>query len=301
MRPFVRVGLLAAYATLLNGCGDTPQARAAQAKKLSPERMALFRSRLTQADANPAKPMPVAEWIMPASLREISGLTLTNRGTLLTHDDNVGRISEIDPKTGILLKTFSLSGNQKGDFEAITMAGQDIYLLESSGKIFKFQDAPDGRQVPFAVFNTKLGKECEFESLAYEANGSHLVMPCKRLLDKQEHKELRIYYVPLPLGDRSGITMMTIPMDEVVDGNKWKNFRPSDMAIDPITGNYVIIASRESGYIVLTPEGDVLRSQPLPGDHRQAEGVAITRDSLMAISDEANGGPPKLALYRWHP
>lgn len=301
MTVVARLGALAACAIVLNGCGDTPQARAARAKAAGPQRMALFQNRLAQADANPNKALPVAEWIMPASLREISGLTLTSRGTLLTHDDNVGRISEIDPKTGILLKSFSLSGNQKGDFEAITIAGADIYLLESSGKLFKFQEAADGRQVPFTVYDTKLGRECEFESLAYEANGSHLVMPCKRLLNKQEGHELRIYYIPLPLGNRAAITMETIPIDEVVAGNKWKNFRPSDMTIDPITGNYVIIASREKAYVVLTPEGDVVRSQPLPGVHRQAEGVAITKDSLMAISDEANGGPPKLSLYRWRP
>src|SRR5689334_749226 len=301
MKAFVRIGLLAAYATLLNGCGDTPQARASQARQVSGPRATQFQRRLAQADANPNKNIAVAEWIMPAILREISGLTLTSRGTVLTHDDNMGRISEIDPKTGILLKSFALAGNQKGDFEAITIAGQDIYLLESSGKLFKFQDAPDGKQVPFTVYDTKLGKECEFESLAYEASGSHLLMVCKRLLSKEERHELRIYYVPLPLGDRSAITMMTVPIDEVVGSNKWKNFRPSDIAIDPNTNNYVIIASREKGYIVMTPEGDVLRSEPLPGDHRQAEGVAITKDSLMIVSDEANGGPPKMTVYRWRP
>ena len=260
-----------------------------------------FQRRIAQADANPGKPIAVAEWIMPASLREISGLALTSRGTLLAHDDNIGRISEIDPKTGILLKSFSLSGNQKGDFEAIAIAGQDRYLLESSGKLFKFQEADDGRQVAFTVYDTKLGKECEFESLAYEANGSHLVMPCKRVLDKQGARELRIYYVPLPFRDQSSITVMTIPIDEVIGRNQWKNFRPSDMAIDPTTGNYVIIASREKAYVVMTPEGDVLRSQPLPGDHRQAEGVAITKDGLIAVSDEANGAPPKITIYRWRP
>ena len=67
-------------------------------------------------------------------MREISGLALTSRGTVLTHDDNSGRVSEIDPKTGILLKSFSLIGNQKEDFEAITIAGNDIYLMASDGK-----------------------------------------------------------------------------------------------------------------------------------------------------------------------
>jgi hypothetical protein len=61
----------------------------------------------------------------------------------------------------------------------------------------------------------------------------------------------------------------------------------------------VIISSREKGLIVVTPDGDVLRSEMIPGDHRQPEGVAITSDSLLLVSDEANVKPPALTLYRW--
>jgi uncharacterized protein YjiK len=247
--------------------------------------------------------MPVAEWIMPPQLREISGLALTQRGTVLAHDDNVGRISEIDPRTGVLLKSFSLSGQQKGDFEAIAIAGQDIYLLESSGKLFKFREGADGTQVPFTVYDTKLGKDCEFESLTYEADSSRLLMACKRLLNQGEDKvkELRIYTLPLPLGNRAAMAAISIPIDELRGKNKWKNFHASDMAIDPLTGNYVIIASREKGYVVLTPDGDVVRAEALPGEHRQPEGVAITKDSLFLVSDESNVKPPKITVYRWRP
>ena len=63
---------------------------------------------------------------------------------------------------------------------------------------------------------------------------------------------------------------------------------PSDITIDPFTKNYVLISSREKGLLVMTPDGDVVRSGPLPGDHRQPEGVAITKDSLLLISDEVN-------------
>ena len=31
----------------------------------------------------------LAKWIMPPELKEISGLALTSRGTVFTHDDNV--------------------------------------------------------------------------------------------------------------------------------------------------------------------------------------------------------------------
>jgi uncharacterized protein YjiK len=242
--------------------------------------------------------VPVAEWIMPPELREISGLALTTRGTVLTHDDNIGRVYEIDPKTGILLKGFSLAGGVRGDFEAITIAGSDIYLLQSKGKIYKFKEGADAAWVPYSVYDTGLGRECEFESLAYEADSSRLLLACKKFLQKTP-KELLIYRLPLPLGDRSAMTTLRVSMHDVIGSNKWKNFHPSDINIDPITKNYVIVASKEKGLLVLTPDGEVVRSEPLPGDHRQPEGVAITPDSLLLVSDEANVKPPAITLYRW--
>jgi uncharacterized protein YjiK len=105
--------------------------------------------------------------------------------------------------------------------------------------------------------------------------------------------------VPLPLGDPSAITSLQVPIKNVIGSNKWTNFHPSDINIDPITKNYVIVASKEKGLIVVTPDGEVVRSEPLPGDHRQAEGVAITQDGLLLVSDEANVKPPAITLYRW--
>ncbi len=279
-------------------CRDTPRARAAELQKIAASRKQDLALRLATVDANSDKAMPLAMWTMPAQLREISGLALTSRGTVLTHDDNSGRVSEIDPKTGILLKAFSLVGNQKEDFEAIAIAGNDIYLMASDGKLFRFREGADGQQVQFILFDTGLGKQCEFESLAYEADSTRLVMVCKRILDKQAPKDLVIYRMPLPL-NRASFTILHVPLQQVVGSNKWKGFRPSDMTIDPFTRNYVIIASHEKALLVLTPDGDVVRSEPLPGDHQQPEGVAITKDSTLLISDEANVKPAAITLYKW--
>ena len=280
-------------------CRETPQAKAAEARAVAATRKQELARRLALADANPTKAVPVAQWIMPSELREISGLALTSRGTVLTHDDNIGRVYEIDPRTGIMLKGFSLEGGVRGDFEAITIAGSDVYLLRSNGKIYKFKEGADAEQVPYSVYDTGLGKECEFESMAYEADSSRLLLACKKFLQKQTPKELRIYRVPLPLGDRSAITAMQVPIRNVIGSNKWKNFHPSDINIDPFTKNYVIVASKEKGLIVVTPDGEVVRSEPLPGDHRQPEGVAITPDGILLVSDEANVKPPAITLYRW--
>ena len=285
---------------LVGGCRGTPRARAAQLRGVQETRRSEVERRIAQVNASTNKSAPVAQWIMPPQLREISGLALTSRGTVLTHDDNAGRVYEIDPKTGVLLKGFSLIGNQKEDFEAITIAGNDIYLMASDGKLFRFREGADGQQVRFQMFDTRLGKECEFESLTYESDSTRMLMVCKRLLNKKEPKELRIYQMPLPL-NRATFTEMHVPIKDVIGNNKWKNFRPSDITIDPFTRNYVIISSKEKGLVVLSPDGEVLRSELLPGDHRQAEGVAITRNSLLLISDESNVRPAAITVYKWQP
>jgi len=283
---------------IVAGCRETPRAKAAQLAKVTQARRSEFNKRLAAVNASTQKDAPIAQWLMPAQLREISGMAMTSRGTVLAHDDNAGRISEIDPKTGVLLRGFSLNGNQKEDFEAIAIAVNDIYLMASDGKLFRFREGADGQQVNFIVFNPGLKKECEFEGLAYEVDSTRLVMACKRLLDDKGSKELLLYRLPLPL-NRSTISAIHVPIQDVVGTNPWKGFRPSDITIDPFTHNYVIISSKEQGLVVLTPDGDVVRSVPLPGDHRQAEGVAITRDSILLISDESNVKPATITAYKW--
>lgn len=294
-----QLAFIAGVLAYCSGCRQTPEAKASQLRAVEAVRQKNLAQRIATVDANPKKDQPVAMWIVPPELREISGLTLEANGFVLTHDDEVGRIYEIDPKTGIILKRFTLKGLPHGDFEAITTAGNDVYLLESKGKLYRFKGGPDGSEVPYTIYDTHLGHECEFEGVAFEPDSARLVLPCKKASAKSLNGQLVIYRVPLPLTDSSVFSMMTIPMTAVIGANNWKNFRPSDIAIDPETGNYVVVGSIEKGIATITPEGEVLSSRPLPKGHNQAEGVAVTRDSLLIVSDEATHKPPAITLYRW--
>lgn len=293
--------LLACALPSIGACRETPQAKAAQVRAVEATRIKTFETRLRVADADSSTTLPVAMWLMPPELREISGLAITSRGTVLTHDDNVGRVYEIDPKTGILKKAFSLRDGVRGDFEAITIAGTDVFLMESKGKIFKFKEGNDAEQVPYTVYDTGLRKTCEFESMVFEPDSSRLVLVCKRILIKPDPHEMWIYRIPLPFGDSSAMTMLRIPIADVIGRNKWKNFHSSDINIDPITRNYVIVSSNQKALAVITPGGEVVRSEPLPGDHRQPEGIAVTKDSLLMVSDESNIKPAAITIYRWRP
>jgi uncharacterized protein YjiK len=301
MTPVRGVLLLLSLLAPTLSCRKTREAQAAELREVQRSRTQKLQQRLAKADANPDKAAPVAMWYLPSELKEISGLALTKNGTVLTHDDNIGRIFEIDPKSGIVVNEFTLGVGVQGDFESIAIAKDEIFLLNSNGVLYHFREGSPGSGVPFTFVDLRLGHECEFESMAYEADSAWLVMPCKSSTSKKTKDNLVIYRWRFQGPDSTRLTMMTVPLAEITSRTGWKGFHPSDMTIDPETGNYVIISSHEKGLVEMTPAGIVERAGPLPGDHGQPEGVAITPDRILIISDEGTKKPASITLYRWRP
>lgn len=292
-----RIALLTAVAATAS-CRPKEEAKKVQAAELAGRQKRLVQ-RLAAADADTSGQKPVARWIMPEELNEISGLALTPDGRLLAHDDEIGKVYEIDPRRGEILKSFMLGNGPHADFEAIAIAGNDIYLLASKGLLFRFREGANGASVPYTVHDTHLGKECELEGAVFEPDSAWLVLPCKTVHVKHLRDQLVLFRWRIGASDSTAVSMLTVPLDQVIGNNKWKEFRPSDITIDPVTGHYVMVSALEKGFVEMTPEGQVVRSQPLPGNHHQAEGIAISKDSILMVSDEATTKPAAITLYRW--
>jgi uncharacterized protein YjiK len=305
MKTVCAVALLAGVAAVSAACGGASRGSDGELRALGATRQRQLQMRLVRVDRAPDKSLkkaqPVAVWIMPPELREISGLALTRDGRVLTHDDEVARISVIDPRRGILLKAFTLGTGLRGDFESITTAGSDIYMLASNGVLYQFQEGADGAGVPYSTVDLHLGSQCEFESMVYQADSNWLVMPCKNAREKALQHHLVIYRWRLSGPDSAKLSMITIPFSQLTGSNKWKNLHPSDITIDPTTGDFVMIASHEKALIEVTPSWELVRAEPLPEGHNQPEGIAITKDSILMLSDEATRKPAAIKLYRWHP
>jgi len=103
------------------------------------------------------------------------------------------------------------------------------------------------------------------------------------------------------LGDSggTGISELTVPWSEAIGTNGRKGLHPSDITVDPFSGNYVLVAGPEKALIAFTSTGAVVFSRPLGGRHPQAEGIAITRDGILIISDESVNAAATITLYRW--
>ena len=243
---------------------------------------------------------PLARWIMPKDLNEISGLALTPDGRLFTHPDERAVISELDYRRGVVIKQFLLGRRgAQADFEGIAIAGERMFLLTSNGRLFEFKEGANGATVEYSIHDLELGKECEFEGLAFDASINALLMVCKHVGIKELKDHLVIYRWALAENGGERLTRIATPVADLMQQQEWKEFRPTGLDVDPSTGNYVITTA-ERAVIIVNPEGAILETRLLPpSSHDQPEGVAITRDSMIIISDEAVTRPAAITLYRW--
>ena len=85
----------------------------------------------------------------------------------------------------------------------------------------------------------------------------------------------------------------------MIGSNPWTGLHPSDITIDPVSGHYVLVAAEERALIEITPAGELVFARPLPDALNHAEGVAITKDSILIISTEAGRRSAAVTLYRW--
>lgn len=290
------VAIIAALACA--GCGnreDTASAPGSDSAVLE-ARMDRLTTSLGDTDRGESRDEPIARWMLPTSLAELSGLALTADGRLFAHNDEVARVTEIDYRRGTVIKQFFV-GHLRGDFEGLACADDRFYLLSSDGILYEFHEGTNGERVEYAAHNTGLGKECEFEGVTYDASAGALVLACKN--SRAKHRGNLVLYRYRLGGDGEETSELSIPHSEVIGKNDWKQLRPTDITVDPSSGNYVLVAAQEKALVAVTPAGGVILSRPLGGRHPQPEAIAITQDHILIIGDESSRTAATITLYRW--
>lgn len=300
MKRIIVFSSIACVMVLGGACRRTDTSRSSASLKDSEvlqSRMTRLNESLARADSGDAGNQPIARWLLPAELAEISGLALTPDGRLFAHADETARITEIDYRRGTIKKHFFAGeAGLHGDFEGMTYANERFYMLASNGVLYEFPEGGQGERVDCTVYDTKLGKECEFEGVTYDEKADAMVLACKNAGETHKKGMLVLYRYRLAGAEMSEIA---VPQSRLIGRNRWKELRPTDITVDPSNGNYVMVSAQEKALVALTPEGDTVLATPLNGQHPQAEGIAITRDHILIVSDESTNSAASITLYRW--
>ncbi len=238
------------------------------------------------------------QWKLPGRLREISGLALTPDERLFAVTDELAVVYELDYEQGEIIKSFALGDPiVTGDFEGIAVLDDIVWLMTSDGLLYATAEGPDDSKMRYRRFETGLGDYCELEGLAANRDAGTLLLACKQTDRKKD--ELMIFEFSASETVVERVRSVAIPEKSIEEKIDKKRINPSGIAIDPQTGEWVLVAARQDALIRLTTSGGLTDAIILPkkGRHRQAEGIEITADGRMLIADEGGDGRARLAVY----
>ncbi|NEX14786.1 MAG: hypothetical protein C1941_08870 [Prosthecochloris sp.] len=261
---------------------------------------------------------PVSKLKLPAELKEVSGITLSENGRLFAQNDEEGTVYELDHDTGKIRKRFSIREKRwfgdfpvDGDFEDIVLAGNRFFMVTSAGVLYGFSEGKDGQSVQSQRYETGLNDLYDVEGLCYDPETESLLLACKeypkRLSLKQllgsEKKKSKIREKPVYAFSLNTMTFDRSPrflIDVSVFMKKGKRvkFKPSAITRHPGTGNFLVLSAVGRLLVEITSQGTLVDVVKLSSkDHPQPEGIALTADNEMLISNEGVSGKATLLRY----
>jgi uncharacterized protein YjiK len=232
-------------------------------------------------------------------LREISGITFARSGMLLAHNDERGVIYSLNPQNGNILASYSLGKEgKKQDFEDIAAVGDSVYLVTSSGVLFRIDELREGKNVKFKTFETGLQAKNDVEGLCYDPQSNALLLACKGNPGKNLKDFRAIYSWSLSRKKLDEKPRFLIRLDEIAPYSREGEFMPSGIEYCAETESYYIIAARGNTLVELSASGDILGQVLLPlSIHHQPEGIAFDKNQTLFIANEGGTANGYIVLY----
>lgn len=231
------------------------------------------------------------QWLLPDELNEASGLAVLDQDTVLVHNDETARLYRI----GLADQYIEVLG-QIGeppideDLEGVAVRDRDIYLVNSTGVVFRIADVDFNRtnqSFPADSFDLGLTELCEMEGLAHEDGA--LLLPCKTALHEKYQDQLVVFRYQLDSGE---LDLLFAIADAEIKGIT--DSQPT--AIETTSDAWLILVQQHLLEVSRsTLAVNVHRLDPIR--HRQPEGLAVLPDGGIIIVDDRRKGIGKLTRY----
>lgn len=244
--------------------------------------------------------------VIPRELKEISGISFVNDSVVVAVQDETGVLYFYDVYKKAIVRQYPFA--KAGDYEDVAVAGNTVYIVNSSGTIFRidnFRTKPS----PVIRYDTPLTEKNNIEGLAWDKRNNRLLLAAKD--DGLGHPtDKEIYTFDVATGKLDTTPAYSIRLkdieafftgDELEEASKkflkvlgnnklTQVFRTSAIAVHPTTGELYVLTSLNNMIAVLSADGSVRRIIELTGrDHSQPEGLAFTSDARLFVSNESNG------------
>lgn len=249
---------------------------------------------------------PDSVFLLHRDLTEISGLSYHPSGNLLAIQDEQGYLFIVNPSTGEVVQKTKFGPN--GDYEGVEYLDGTVFILKSNGRVIHFPFTTESKTESIEV-NTPLNKVNDAEGLGLNLDNSELLIACKGH-PSPKGKESKIgrsvfgfslEEEKLDKSPRYNITRIEIQSwisDHEVNHLSNIQFRPSGIAIHPITNDIYILSNIGKLLLVINDKGEIKGVFPLsPSTFRQPEGICFDETGTLFISNEGKGRRGNLMVF----
>jgi uncharacterized protein YjiK len=259
---------------------------------------------------------PDEKYTLPEKLKEISGIIMNDNGNIFCVQDEKGNVYEYELKNEKTVRTIEFAG--KGDFEGITRNGNTIFVLSSDGDIYQVNGVGTTRY-SVDIHRTPLDARNDCEGLCYDPSSRKLLIACKAWsgIEKNFDQYKSVFAYDPYQKKFDTVPALTVNLEKLKQklsaGDKFQSlskeissqwqgkdfFKPSDITMHPVTGNYFIISSVNNLLIETDKKGNILFAKGLPpDDFRQPEGICFDKQLTLFISDEGRSGKGNILMFR---
>lgn len=207
---------------------------------------------------------PEEKYLMPGELDEISGISWYGPGLLACVEDENSVIYLYDLQQKRVVRRVHFAGS--GDYEDVAVIKQNAYVLRSDGTLFlrTLADSQSDGQTDLTVrFRTPLTAANDAEGLGYDAKRKILLIACKekQALSGQQVEGKALYgFDPdlrrmeeTPLYQISWPTTGEQAAGKKKEGGKKDNWKPSEVAVHPISHQIYLLDSAGNRLLVWHP------------------------------------------------
>jgi len=252
-------------------------------------------------------------------LLEISGLEWASEGNhLLAVQDERGLIYRLDPETGSILQQAEFASD--GDFEGIAVVGDTVYVVKSTGTLYRITDSGEGK-VSVEKFKSHIDKTYDVEGLTTDLKNRQLLMACKAAPPQLPQGEKHVYAWNLDDMSLPKQPVLTIRLSDMLDFlqrnpatprqekmleylNRAEpvgglRFSPSGIAVHPTLGHWYILSGPGRMLAVYSPKGQLLALHRFDKDLlEQPEGICFDLQGNLYIASEGKEGPAVLCVWK---
>jgi uncharacterized protein YjiK len=219
--------------------------------------------------------------VLPDKLKEISGLTTLDQSQLGAVHDETGNLYIINIETGNIDKK---NVGDATDYEDIANIDSMIFILTSNGTLLKINNWKANKLTP-EVITTSLKSKNNCEGLTFDPAHNRLLIACKEDPGYGLEDVRAIYAYDLLQNKFIEAPVVIIPLTK--NGVALPDFRPSALAIHPITGHLYVLSSIQKSLLILDDDNTTLVQYSLPDSlYERPEGITFLDNGDMFISNE---------------